>query len=341
MDVRLAYDASLFIAPQEVGHWVHARIRNWKAVHAPSAGRAPIVGLRSGPMCAPGDLVLSLVGERGVGKTWLLRHLAREQRHTSRVVYLDLESRDAYVSVDEYVGDTQNQVARVCGDEAALLLVDHVPPHLDEHLKALEDAVLRPHLARRGSMVVMALVHPTQACWRAPELRGGETVAMPRFNQMQTRLQWRCLERAGLAEPVPLPDEMWRLSDGLPLLNYLLATCPRLDAFELLLDYWLDRVPTGERSVVRSCLDAVCALPFLEHAGIQRTLDVYGHYHSEPTRHPIHPRAVPNLLRKYWLARPAANAPGRIVLVDSVQRAAREVMRARNATLLAMLKEVA
>jgi hypothetical protein len=223
----------------------------------------------------------------------------------------------------------------------ALLFLDHVPPHLDEHLKAVEDRVLRPHLAHRGSMVIMALVHPTQACWRAPALRGGESLTMPRFNQMQTRLQWRCLERAGLAQPMSASGDLWQLSDGLPLLNYLLATRPPVDAFELLLGYWMARVPLSDRGIVRGCLDAVCELQFLEHAAIRRMLDVYEHYYDRAASYPIHAGGVPNLLRKYWLARPAADAPGRIVLVDSVQRAVREVMRVRHAALLAMLKEAA
>ncbi|HSJ56576.1 MAG TPA: AAA family ATPase [Anaerolineae bacterium] len=341
MDLPVGYDARLFVTPQEVGQYVHARIKNWKGLHWPSLTRPHIVGLRSSSTGAPGDLVLSLVGERGVGKTWLLRHLMREHRFSSRAVYLNLESRSAYSSVDEYVNDVEDQVARTCGDDPALLLLDHVPPHLDEHLKALEEMVLRPHLTFRRSLVVMALIHPTQVCWRAPDLRGGASVVMPRFNQMQTRLQWRCLEKAGLAQPVAMPADLWRLSNGLPLLNYLLATRPRVDAFELLLGYWLDRVPAAERSTVRVCLDAVCELESLELAGIQRMLDIYGHYHDEPAGYPVHARGVPNLLRKHWLARPAADAPGRIVLVDSVQRAVREVMRARNASLLAMLQEAA
>ncbi|MBN1657657.1 MAG: hypothetical protein JXA93_04605 [Anaerolineae bacterium] len=341
MDLPLGYDASLFVTPQEVGQYVHGKIKRWKAVHTPSLARPHIVGLRSTLPCAPGDLALSLVGERGVGKSWLLRHLAREQQMGTSAVYLNLESRTAFPSVDEYVHAVEDQVRRVCEDGAGFLLLDHVPPHLDEHLRAVEDIVLRPHLAVHRSLVVMALIHPTQVCWRAPALRGGEVVVMPRFNQMQTRMQWRCLERAGLAQAPAVPDDIWRLSDGLPLLNYLLATCPRVDAFEQLLDYWLDRVPAAERSVVRGCLEAVCALPFLEHAGIQRMLDIYGHYQDLPGGSSVHARGVPNLLRKYWLARPAANAPGRIVLVDSVQRAVREVMRTRNAALLAMLKEAA
>mgnify|MGYP000369939792 CR=1 FL=1 len=112
-------------------------------------------------------------------------------------------------------------------------------------------------------------------------------------------------------------------------------------AFERLLDYWLARVPDTERSLVRSCLDAVCGLEFLEHAAIRRMLEVYEHYYDQPGGYRIHAGGVSNLLRKHWLARPAADAPGRIVLVDSVRRAVREVMGARNASLLAMLQEAA
>ena len=323
MSLPASYSASLFVTPREVGQLVHAKIKNWKELHASNGTRAQIVGLRSSSIIPPGDLVLALVGERGVGKTWLLRHLEARQQPAPHAVYLDLESRVAYATAQDYVRDVEDRIACACGDRAVLLLLDHVPPHLDEQLRMLEDVVLRPHLAHHRSLVIMALVHPTQVCWRAPVLRGGETLFMPRFNQMQTRLQWRCLERAGLAQPSLMSGDLWRLSDGLPLLNYLLATWPRIDAFELLLGYWLGRVPVAERGVVRGCLEAVCQLEFLEFAAIERMLDIYDRYHDQPAEHPIHAGGVPNLLRKYWLAQPARNAP--VELCSSTVCSARRV----------------
>jgi hypothetical protein len=343
MDIPIAYDASLFVPPREARRRVVNKIKRWSAAQGPGLTRLRTWGMwRRSPELAPGDQVLALTGERGAGKTWLLRHLAeQEYRTVPCAVYLDLEARREHLRVADYVQEIEEAIRQVCGGGPALLLLDHVPPQLDEYLKVLEDVVLRPHLAHRRSLVILALVHPAQVCWRAPALRGGEVYALPPFGEPETRAQLGRLERASPTTPALTAPDLLQLSEGLPLLNYLLASRGRAEAYELLLEYWFSRVPPDERHRVRGYLDAVCNLETLEHASIQRMLEVYHHYWFDVPMHLAHAGGVRNVLRKYWLAGPAPDAPGRIVLTGSVRRAAREVLRARNAELAAALEAVA
>jgi hypothetical protein len=291
---------------------------------------------------APGDQVLTLVGEHGAGKTWLLQYLSRDDEWlSSSAVYVDLARRAEFPLPADYARAVEAEVWAKCRNEGAVLLLDSVPAHLDEHLRALEDSILRPHLTHRSSLVLMALVHPSHVCWRAPALRGGERFYLPPFNEPQTREQVR-----RLAQVVPVrtgvePSALQASSGGLPLLTYLLATHEQTEAFSLLLEYWFSRIPADERERVRNYLEAVCTLEVLEQAAIQRVLDVYLGYRPTAAGFPAHAGGVRNMLRKYWLSRPSPDAPGRIVLVESVRRAARQVLEARDAELYATLCQAA
>jgi hypothetical protein len=212
---------------------------------------------------------------------------------------------------------------------------------LDAYLRALEESVLQAHLAERGALVIMALVHPSRACWRAPALRGGENIWVLPFDPSQTRTQLRGLERAGLARSRLAVSYVQDYSGGLALLNYLLARCEQRHAFELLLDYCFSRIPAHECNRVKSYLEALCVLEVLEHAAIQRVLAVYHRRRPGARLSPTQAGEARNVLRKYWLARSTPDTPGRVVLVESVRRAAREVLKERDAELYAALNEAA
>jgi hypothetical protein len=283
-----------------------------------------------------------LVGERGAGKTWLLRHLATHGSGTSLpVVYLDLEARAGFQKPEDFCGAVQDQVRRQCGNASPILLLDSVPVHLDEHLRAFEDAILKSHLTQRGSLLIMAPIHPSRAPWRTPSLLGGENCWVLPFEQPQTRAQLRRLDSLGMVSHELAPSYVQDYSGGLPLLNYLLVRWERRHAFELMLAYCFSRIPADDHIRVRSYLEATCVLEVLEHAPIQRVFKVYRRHRPHARAYPTQAGVVRNLLQKHWLAHPARAAPGRIALVESVRRAAREVLKAQDAELYAALNEVA
>lgn len=327
--VAAEYQASLFVPPDGVYQWLLAKVDEWK-VH------------RWDEESAPGDRVLFLVGERGVGKTWLLRHMAKDQAQVSPwAVYLDLEERDRFTMPERYVEVMQERVERRLGNDGAILLLDAVPPQMDEKLRFLEDGVLRPCAAQRHALVVMALLHPTQVCWRTPAFQAGERWLFAPFNNTQTRRQLQRLEKAGLAIRRFKASAILQSSGGLPLLNYLLATREREDAYDALLEHSFSRVPEDERERVRSYLEAVCLLDVLEQARVRKMMEIYCRHRPDMMEYPAHAIGVINLLRKHWLSQSAVDAPGRVVLVASVRRAARELLKARDADLYARLEEAA
>jgi hypothetical protein len=323
------YQTSLFVAPDGVYPWLMSKVDAWKAD-------------RWDAEVAPADRVLFVAGERGVGKTWLLRHLAKDEAEVSPLAaYLDLEERHRFSSAERYVEVMEERVLQQLGSEGGILLVDAVPPQMDEKLRRLEEAVLRPLAAQRHALVIMALVHPSQVCWRTPAFQAGERWLMTPFATAQTRKQLQQLKKAGLTTDRLKPASVQKSSGGLPLLNYLLVTRDREEAYEALLEHSFSRVPKDERERVRHYLEALCLLDSLEHTQVRKMMEIYHRHRPDAMEYPTHPIGVLNLLRKHWLSQSAVDSPGRLVLVSSVRRAATELLKARDAELYAKLEKAA
>lgn len=343
MRIAPHFDISLFVTCKGAHQWVLGRVKRWQEAQLDRQDRTDGWWIRSRrPLLSPGDRVLSLTGERGAGKTWLLKYLADHDRHASpTAVYIDLERRMVSAGAEAWVQATERQVFRRCGQGSTLLLLDAVPPQLDEHLRALEEWILRPHLAHRSSLVVMALDHPSHVCWRAPALRGGESYSLSLFEESQTRDQLQKLKQQGLAREGLDDGQILANAAGLPLLTYLLATQERTDAFDLLLQHWFSRVPAEDRERMWNYTMAVSPLEVLEHVTIERMLEVYYRCLPQAAGYPAHPSGVRNALLKHWLARLVPGVPGRISLVPSVRHAAIELLKARDPSLYVVLNEMA
>ena len=330
-DPRLAtdYQTWLWVPLDGVYPWLLSEVEAWKAHRWDADVALP-------------ERALFLVGERGVGKTWLLRHLAKDEPQVSALAaYLDLEERAYFSSAERYVEVMNDRVEQQLGDEGAVLLVDAVPPQTDEKLRMLEDTVLRPRATQRHALVIMALTHPMQVCWRTPAFQVGERWRLVPFGYGQTRKQLQQLKRAGLTVNGARPDAVQKASGGLPLLNYLLVTRDKEEALEALLGYSFSSVPIDERERVRSCLEAVCLLDSLEHTPIRKMMEIYHKHKPNAKEYPAHAVSILNLLRRHWLSQSAVDSPGRMVLVGSVRRAATELLMARDAGLYAELARAA
>ncbi|MFN2224732.1 MAG: hypothetical protein ACK2UY_00460 [Anaerolineae bacterium] len=343
MRIAPPFDISLFVPCKGAYQWVLTRVKRWQEAQPDAQGRPEgwrVLSRR--PSLAPGDRVLILSGERGAGKSWLLQYMAEHDRQTSPgAVYIDLEKRLVSAGAEAWVQAVERQVFKRCGQGSALLLLDAVPPQLDHHLRALEEWILRPHLAHRSSMVVMALDHPSQVCWRAPALRGGESYALTLFEEPESWDQLRRLRQRGLMRDGLDDRAILEQASGLPLLTYLLATHERREAFELLLQHWFSRIPDEDCERMWNYTIAVSPLRVLEHVTIERMLEVYYRVLPEAAGYPAHPSGVRNALLKHWLARMVPGAPGRIALVPSVRHAAVELLKAIDPPLYIVLREMA
>lgn len=325
MDGIPAYDPDLYVAPKDTHQWLLGRVKAWKAGHSRTRG------VSSGQ-------VLVLAGERGSGKSWLLQHVAdRDRRLVPPPIYLDLQQRTDVALPEDYARVENERIRKRRGSAPGVILLDHVPPQLDDHLRALEEMVLRPQLANCGALIVMALTHPSHVCWRTAVLRSGDRWLLTPFAGSQTQEQVRRLEKAGLLRRGVKAATVQRHGGGSPLLNYLLCTHDRLDAFELLLRYWLARVPEPERESIQGYLEAVCALDVLEHAAIRRALVIYQRCRPLAPGYPIHPIGLRNVLQKHWLAQPSPLAPGQIVLLAGARGATQELLKTKDADLYAEL----
>jgi hypothetical protein len=156
---------------------------------------------------------------------------------------------------------------------------------------------------------------------------------------VETRAQLGLLDDAGLARQRTTAAALQDYGGGLPLLNYLLARWQGVHGHSLLLEYVLSRVPAESLQLVRSCLDAVCVLEVLEHEPVEKVLRLYRRLQTGDDGTLVHAVQVRSVLRQHWLARAAPGMPGRIILVESVRRAAREVLRARDPEAFVLMNE--
>ena len=343
MHIAPDYRSDLFVKPEEAYRRILSRVQKWQEADPGERAKGTIWQARHhSSQTAPGNQVLSLVGERGGGKTWLLRHLAEKDRIISpHAVYLDLDERNSFSSASRYTQEIKDRIQEHCGSSRTILMLDTVPPDLDEDLRAFEKTVLWPHLTQHGSLVIMAQSHPLRVCWRVPALRGAERCHLPPFEEAQTNEQIKRLRKTNMSQGNLKTSRLQQASGGLPLLNYLLATRDQTESWNALLDYWLASVPEDDRAQVQSYLEIVCTLDTLDHAKIQKALDVYNRHQPEADAGRTHPGRIRNQLRKYRLARPMSDSPGRVVLVDSIQRATRETLGVRDSALYAELEAIA
>jgi hypothetical protein len=338
----LDYASDLFVQPAKTYAWLQSEIGKWTQVRPDAAprqrpGRVRYLGSR----WIPDGQVLSLVGERGAGKTWLLRHLAQsEPQLLGQATYIDLMNRHAFSEPHGFVRFLQGRIQGQRRAGRSVLLLDNVPPEMDNHLRAVETAILKPCLEEHSCLVIMALADSGRVCWLTPALRGGELGHLAPFNASQTREQLTRLGKIGALRNGVRPSQIYRASKGLPLLNYLLATHSHRRSFELLLDYWLEGMSNDEHGQMRILLQAICTLEVLEHAKVQAALDLYRLRCPDEGDSQTHPAQIRNLVR-HGLARSLPDSPGRVALVPSVRRAAAGMLQDHDPELYTALQAMA
>jgi len=243
-----------------------------------------------------GHGVLILLGERGVGKTWLRAHFEHQlSQERVPVVRLDLKEyagKDPAWAVADILqrvsAETGGPRERLGADLAEMsrtvfrhlqkflqqqplvVIVDHVYESDWALLPLLEDYLLGPLAAERRVLLLLTgrgRLYP----WKNPEL---STLADP-LGKPELKPFDPLLTKEQLQHQAPLQahraDEIYALTGGNPLGNYLVAVYGLDQAVEGL----LEPVPEEQRRTVREYLEALCVLRAFDEERIPNMLAAY------------------------------------------------------------------
>ncbi len=113
------YSSRLFVTREATLKWVRSKVRKWKDGYRRTA-------------LSIEDQIFGFIGERGVGKTWLLRYLTEDYGDTSSLaVYINLDDRLAFSAAEEYTKRITMKVEQKASQQqATILILDNVPPLL-------------------------------------------------------------------------------------------------------------------------------------------------------------------------------------------------------------------
>ncbi len=299
--------------------------------------------------------VIVFTGERGAGKTWLLRHLAEKELPTIpnlRVVYIDFQD-ETFAGKEhvQVVAEIIRQVSKATGGPERLgvdlaemsqsllahlrdqvlergalaLLLDHVHESDWELLRLVEDYLLAPLAMEKRVLFVMTgrgRLYPWQTIElvpRTPDLR-----LLEPFDPDQIEEQIELLKRR-FEIVAQKTEEIQRLSGGNPLTNYLIARYGK-EGLSLALDGLLEPVAEEEREEVREYIKALCVLRSFDEERIKAMLAAY--YGDESYREWSYAQArrVRQKLIKWGFATWNSKKRG-FVLNEVVRRIAEEYMR--------------
>ncbi|MGB9890595.1 MAG: AAA family ATPase [Anaerolineae bacterium] len=245
-----------------------------------------------------GHGVLILRGERGVGKTWLRSHfqdrLMQEKIHVIPIDLKEYVGKDPTWTVAAILQrvsiETGGPDKRLGGDLAEMsrtlfrhlreflqrqplvVIVDHVYESDWTLLPLLEDYLLGPLAVEQRVLLVLTgrgRLYP----WKNPELSTmatsiGEPESRLRpFDQPSTKEQ---LKRQ-VPSAVDRAEEIYQLTGGNPLANYLIAAYDLNQAMEGL----LAPVPKEHLREIRGYLEALCVLRSFDEERIPNMLAAY------------------------------------------------------------------
>jgi hypothetical protein len=263
------------------------------AIFVPRAESAPVlqkvhdlVGGKSVP-----KRTIAFSGERGTGKTWLLRHLVEEIQKISdvRVYFLDLKPdstiegiikdfRNGVLGLETALGKTPAEMSRQVMQELRALLYKQVLVILVDQayesdwklLSELEEYLLGPLAVEPRVLIVMAgrgRAYP----WKTPELRlYAEFRKLGPFPELaQTAEQ---LKKQVSPEAAARAEEIHKLSGGNPFANFYLGKGQSIDS---VISYILDVIPAENRHKAREYLEALCVLQVFDEERIPTMLAAY------------------------------------------------------------------
>lgn len=278
----------------------------------------------------PKRQVVIFQGERGTGKSWLLKELENRLNAapglTAYLLNLDeYRGQNPLLSIADILGKLQTTVTGQqpqtvpaieeinrtfqqtvqpgLDNRPLVLLLDTVYESDWEILEALEKYILGAMVSHPNVVAVIAgrgRAYP----WKVPEFRFSvqneklHPFLKEDFTKQQLRLQFEPSEAAQA-------HKIHTLSDGNPLANYLLAAYGGnpAPAFDQVITGMLDIIPQADnRRLVRHYLEALCVLEAFDEDRIPIMLAAY--YQDDSYRHWNYARAKPvrDLLVKWGFA---------------------------------------
>lgn len=238
---------------------------------------------------------IAFSGERGTGKTWLLRHLAekiKSEIQNTRVYFLDIKSdttarsvledfRGLVLGLKNGLAQTSTEASRQVMQELRaffstqflVLLVDQAYESDWKLLGEIEEYFLGPLAIEPRVFIVMAgrgRAYP----WKTPELRlyaeFRKLGPFPDVKQTAEQIDKQAPEAKTRAE------EIHQLSGGNPLANFYLAKGASLDT---VITYILEVIPRESQAQAREYLEALCVLQAFDEERIPTMLAAY---HNDP-----------------------------------------------------------
>lgn len=234
---------------------------------------------------------IAFSGERGTGKTWLLKHLAKaieSEVQNTRVYFLDIKSDlTAYRALEDFRGHvlgSENGLAKTPAEASRqvllelrvlfstqflVLLVDQAYESDWKLLGEIEEYLLGPLAIEPRVFIVMAgrgRAYP----WKTPELRlYAEFRKLGPFPDVKQTAEQIAKQAPEAKERV---SEIHELSGGNPLANYYLAKGASLDA---VITYILEVIPREAQARARQYVEALCVLRAFDEERIPAILAAY------------------------------------------------------------------
>lgn len=247
----------------------------------------------------PTRRTLAFIGERGMGKSWLLQHLYAHLADIRKVnrFWLDLEQSrgmdpnlaimqilrnfgETIVKSKEDFGASLTELSRTIMErtrqqmqnQALILFVDHVYEADWNLLSGLEDYFLGPLAIEPYSMIVLAgrgRPYP----WKTPELKFmAEFIDLKPLTLSETTRQITLQVKKVAPERA---EQVFATTEGNPLGNYLLSARPADEALQDFIEAILAVADPQSRSQLREYLESLCVLRAFDEERIPTMLAAY------------------------------------------------------------------
>ena len=275
---KIEYDDSLFVNRDNERDLIKARIEALRQDHAASDTKRVVV----------------FTGERGTGKSWLLKKIESEVKKLpdTIVFFIDLDVRKSMAimcaEIYECLQSTalhreaKTEARKACGElikylrardapeRLFVILIDHVFESWDQ-LGMLEDFLLTKLVKHFGVLVVMAgrgQLYP----WKTEVLRfQQEFYPLKSFDRQSVQQQLQRLEQKQKIPAPASPDPVFQLSKGNPWVNYLVAKnmARPIEALDMALN---DMIPSPDE---RRSIEALCVLRVFDEERIPPLVVAY------------------------------------------------------------------